>query len=474
MTYDDTVAIIGAGIAGLSAAWRLQQDGSMRFAAFEKSGHVGGYCRTYRHGECLFDLGGHRFYTKKEHVQRVVEQVLGDDLALVDRRSRIVFNGHFVDYALSAFNSLRALGPFGAAHAVWEYGVRKASNMFRAGVEEKTFEDWCLNRFGRYLYDVYFKPYTEKIWGVDCTELSADFAEQRIRGLSFREAVRDALLRRNESSSLIRRFTYARRGFGQITDNMAAAVRSPNEILTNHAVKAVHHEDGLVTEVVAAGPDGDVMRPCGHLVNSAPVDELVRMLCPSPPEEVLAAARRLRYRDMVIIFVELEMPRVSPDHWVYIPSRDVKLARFHEPKNWSAAMAPADSTGLVLEFFCQAGDWVWGRDADELLQEALGDLASLDLVSPDAVSGFRAVRLRKAYPVYYMGYEEPLRVVTEYLSRFDNLLSIGRNATFLYTSSDHYIDMGLKAAENILGHDHDLDGVGREAGYAETIRGGQS
>jgi len=469
MPHGEPVVVIGAGIAGLSAAWRLQQERSALFTVFEKSGHVGGCCRTCRHGECLFDLGGHRFYTKKGHVREVVEQVLGDDLTQLDRRSRIVFNGRFVDYPLSAFNALRALGPFGAAHAAWDYGARCAGNMLRGKEPETTFEDWCLNRFGQYLYNAYFKPYTEKLWGVDCTGLSADFAEQRIKGLSFREAVRDIFSRHNQPASLIRSFTYARRGFGQITDNLAAAVQGPNEIRTGHAVKKLRHEHGRIREVVASGPDGDVARPCSHVVNTAPLDELVHMLSPDPPLEVLSAALRLRYRDMVIIFVELNMPRVSPDHWVYIPSRSISLARFHEPKNWSAAMAPADSTGLVLEFFCQEGDEIWKRDPGELAGESVEHLSALGLVKPEAVAGFRPVRLRKAYPVYYRGYEEPLRVVWNYLSGFANLVNIGRNATFVYTSSDHYIDMGLKAAENLCGHNHDLGIIGREAGYAETM-----
>jgi protoporphyrinogen oxidase len=469
----DSIVIAGAGIAGLSAAYRLQGKSRAPFVIFEKAPEVGGYSRTVRHGDFRFDLGGHRFYTKKAHVQKLVEDLIAEDLVTVDRVSRILFRGRYFDYPLSVFNTLKALGILGATHAVFDYGRMKAGKAFSGNGPQETFEQWALNRFGRYLYEAFFKVYTEKTWGVPCTELSADFAEQRIKGLSFREAVKEAILRKGDSDSLVRRFIYPRYGFGLLTDRMAEAVGEPNRILTSHAVVRIEHGGGRVTAVTAEGPDGPVRQGCGEFVNCIPIDELVRLLEPAPPAEVLAAAERLRFRSLVILFLVLDKPQLSPDHWIYVPSPEISFCRLHEPKNWSADMAPPDRTGIVLEFFCQEGDECWNRPQEDLVAQAARDLETMGLLEPGCVSDSVALRLRKAYPVYNMGYAEHMRTLTDYLSGLGNLHNIGRNATFRYTSSDHYIDMGLKAAENLLGHEHDLDAIGRESGYAETWHKGE-
>ncbi len=474
MAGGDPVVIAGAGVAGLAAAYRLQGEADVPFVVYERSPYVGGYSRTLSHGDFRFDLGGHRFYTKKAHVNRIVEEVVGEDLLVVDRLSRILFNGHFVHYPLSAFSTLRALGLWGAGRGVFDYAAVKLKNAFSAPLPEDTFEQWALNRFGDHLYRAYFKVYSEKTWGIPCAELSADFAHQRIKGLSFREAVKDAVLRKGTDDSMVRRFLYARYGFGQIPEGLAAVVAEPNEILTGHTVAAVEHKDGRITAVAVTGPDGRrVQRTCSEFVSSMPVDELVGLLRPAAPAEVEKAARRLRYRSVVVLFLVVDVEQVSPDHWIYVPSRDIGFCRLHEPKNWSKEMAPPDRTGLVLEYFCQEGDATWGRTAEDLRAEAVADLASIGLVQPEWVSDCAVVRMAKAYPLYQVGYDRHLKVITDYLGRFSNLYNIGRNASFLYTSSDHYIDMGLKAAENVLGHDHDLAEIGRESTYAETWQKGE-
>ncbi len=469
---DEKIVIAGAGVSGLSAAYRLQGAAPTPFVVFERAPYIGGYSRTVRYKDFRFDLGGHRFYTKKPEISDLVSKLVGDDLLEVDRLSRILFRGRFVNYPLSAFNTLKAVGPTGSARAIFDYAgmkLRRALSGSRRHAPEATFEQWALNRFGRYLYDVYFRVYTEKTWGVPCSELSADFAEQRIKGLSFREAVKDAILRRGGDESLVRRFSYPRYGFGQIPDAMAAAVGAPNEILTDHVIAEVEHDGRRITAVTARRPHGPAVRqPCSELLNCIAVDEFVGLLRPRVPPEVLEATRALRFRSLVVLLLVLDTPQVSPDHWIYVPSPDIGFCRLHEPKNWSRDMAPPDRTALVLEYFCQQGDPVWRRQPALLAAEAAGDLAMMGLIDAGAASDCTVVRLPKAYPIYNLGYRAPLDVITGYLSRFENLYNIGRNATFLYTSSDHYIDMGLKAAENVLGHSHNLDEIGRDKGYAEA------
>jgi protoporphyrinogen oxidase len=466
---DAQIVIAGAGVAGLSAAYRLQGAADVPFVVFERAPYVGGYSRTETYGGFRFDLGGHRFYTKKAHIQRLLEELVGEDLLTVDRMSRIFFRGRFVHYPLSAFNTLRALGVGGAARAVLDYASTKARMTIAGGGPEETFEQWALKRFGRYLYEVYFRIYTEKTWGVPCEELSADFAEQRIKGLSFREAVKDAILRRGEDDSLVRRFFYPRYGFGQIPAAMAGAVLAPNRLLTRHEVVRVEHDGERIRAVTARCTDGATVRqPCCELISSMPVDDLVRALDPPPPPGVLAAVEGLRYRSVLVLLLVVDEPQVSPDHWIYVPSPLIGFCRLHEPKNWSPEMAPPDRTSLVLEYFCQRGDETWQREPDELAAAAARDLEMIGLVNADAVSDFTSVRMDRAYPIYQIGYADHVATVTAYLARFTNLYRVGRNATFLYTSSDHYMDMGLKAAENVLGHEHDLARIGREEGYAET------
>ncbi len=469
MALMEPIVIAGSGIAGLSAAWRLQADSEVPFVLYEKSEHVGGYSRTMQYGDFRFDLGGHRFYTKKAHVERLVRDLLGEDRLTVDRLSRILLNGRFVHYPLSIVSTLRGLGLTGAARAVFDYGAMKVGSLFAAPGAEETFEQWALNRFGEYLYRIYFKGYTEKTWGIPCSELAADFAEQRIKGLSFREAVRDALLKRGEDDSLVRRFIYPRFGFGQIPDAMAGTVREPSRLLTGHEVAEVEHDGDRVTAVTTRDSAGNSGRqPCSGLLSSIPVNEIVHMLRPAAPQDVLDAADRLRYRSVVVLVLFLDVERVSPDHWIYVPSPDIGFCRLHEPKNWSAEMAPPDKTSLVVEYFCQEGDESWTREPADLAADATDDLVSMGLIRSEWVSGFTTVRLSRAYPLYDLGYRQHVDAVNRHLARFGNLHNIGRNASFVYTSSDHYIDMGLKAAQNAMGHGHDLSAIGREPGYAES------
>ncbi len=469
MTEEHPVVIAGSGVAGLSAAYRLHQEGDVPFIVYEKQARIGGNSRTARFGEFRFDLGGHRFYTKKAHIDSLVRELVGEDLLVVDRLSRILFKSRFVNYPLSAFNTLKVLGPVGATRAVFDYICMKCRNLVTADQSEDTFEQWALNRFGRYLYEVYFKLYTEKTWGVACTELSADFAEQRIQGLSFREAAKDAILKKGKDESLVRQFIYPRYGFGQIPRAMATEIGGPRRIQTRRPVVGVEHEDERVTAVLVRRPDGSTRRQaCSELISSTSIDRLVRMLRPAPPEKVLDAADALTYRNVMILFLVLDVEQVSPDHWIYVPAPEIDFCRLHEPKNWSPEMAPADRTSLVVEYFCQSDDACWNAAPEELAAAAGRDLARTGLIEPDWVSDFTAVPLPRAYPVYRLGYERHLECITEYLSRFSNLHRAGRNACFVYTSSDHYIDMGLKAAENVLGHDHDVSKIGTAPRYAET------
>ena len=459
------IVVLGAGIAGLSAAEGLRGKTPLPIKVLERDLVPGGASRTVHFGEFRYDLGGHRFYTKKAHVQEFVERLLGQDLLTVDRVSHIAFNGRLVSYPLSAVDALSAMGPWRACLAGGDYLATRVREAVRPS-PGKTFEEWTVSRFGRRLYDTYFKGYSEKIWGIPCDTLSADFAEQRIKGLSLREMVRDALTRRSRSTTLVRHFLYPRLGFGMLTDRMAENLEAPDEVLCGMPAGRICHQAGKILAVESRG----VRFPVSHCVSSIAMDDMVRLMDPAPPSAVVQAAQALRYRDLVVLFLTFEREQITDDHWIYFPDTDCPFARFHEPKNWSPAMAPDGKTGLVVEFFCQEGDALWTAPAEDLRRAALEYIEHLGMAKADEAGPCDIQRITKAYPVYEVGYRPHVDVVLDYLSQFENLQCVGRNALFRYTSSDHYIDMGLRAADNILGARHDVVRIGTEAGYAEDGR----
>jgi len=449
--------VIGGGLSGLSAAWLLKKRGAS-VLLFEKEQALGGTARTMQHDGFRFDLGGHRFYTKDAEVLSLVESLLGDEIVQVHRKSSIFMAGRFVDYPLTFMSAFKGLGWWKVARVGGSYVAASVEAGLRTATPQ-TFEEWCVGRFGRALYQIYFKPYTEKIWGIPCETISADFATQRIRGLSMRAAIRNMFLKgANGPTTLVSAFLYPRTGFGRIAERLAHGL-GPADVRTGAE---------RVTEVVVRGQGRVVTRECAQLITSMPVSELALKLQPSAPAAVLDAARRLRYRDMVIVFIALDREHVTDDHWIYFSEERFSFGRLHEPKNWSPAMAPPGKTGLVLEFFCSEGDSTWRSEAETLVARAGRELDEIGLIRRDEIIGHRLVRLRRAYPLYQVGYLEHLRTVRDFLARFANLHCVGRNGLFRYTSGDYYIAMGLRAAENALGASHDLWQIATTPQYAES------
>ncbi len=478
-------AVLGAGLTGLTAAYVLQRN-RVPVQVLEADRVLGGASRTVPYDGFRFDLGGHRFYTKNQRVLDLVRGLLRDELITVDRVSRIYLDGKFVDYPLSFFSALAGLGAGRSLAVAGSYAAQKLLRIpiLHHRTEERTFEQWVVNRFGRRLYEIYFKPYSEKVWGIPCSQLGADFAAQRIKGMSFRAALRSMLLPdKNAPATLASRFIYPRLGFGRIPEQMAAAL-PPGALRLNSPVVRVEHDGRRVNAVVCrpfdlaqGGPergregrskDGEVRFTAENFINTIPVDDFLHAFSPAPPPAVLEAADGLRYRAIVIAFLTLDREQVTPDHWIYFSSADVFFGRMHEPKNWSAAMAPAGRTSLVVEVFCFETDPAWTEPEESMLKRVARRLAELKLIEEKQVSGGCIVRVPKAYPLYVNDYRHRMHVILDYLRRFGNLQSAGRNGLFRYTSGDWYIDMGIKAAENLLGERHDLMAVGAAQEYAES------
>jgi protoporphyrinogen oxidase len=457
------VAILGGGPAGLTAAYELSRRGRPA-VVLEAGSIVGGLARTEVRDGFRFDLGGHRFFTKSSEVELLWQEVLGDELLVRPRLSRIRFRGRFLEYPLSAGDVVRKLGPLELTRVLTSYLAATA----RRNPPEDTFEQWVCNRFGRRLYEMFFSTYTEKVWGVGCDELRAEWAAQRIRGLSFKSAARAALLgsREGEIRSLIERFYYPRLGPGQMWEAMRDRIEARGGIVhTSTTVDRIGFTDDRVTEISA---DGRTLHP-GQVVSSLPLGAIAELADPSPPTDVLEAARGLRHRDFLTVAVVIEGADPFPDTWLYIHEPGVRVARIQNYRAWSPWMVPDPSRAcLGLEYFCFAGDRMWSTPDDELVALAAGELEQLGLASRDQVQRGYVVRVPNAYPIYDADYRERVARIRGWLDPIENLQQVGRNGLHRYNNSDHSMLTALRAVENLDGAGHDLWAVNADSWYHET------
>jgi protoporphyrinogen oxidase len=458
------VAVLGAGPAGLTSAYALTKAG-VPVTVFEAGPQVGGIARTETYKGFRFDIGGHRFLTKLPEVQRLWESWLGDELLRVRRLSRINYAGRFFDYPLRLPN---VIGHLGVAESV-RIGLSYLGAQLSPIAPEDSFEDWVTNRFGDRLYRTFFKTYTEKVWGVPCTVIRAEWAAQRIRGMSLMRALRHTVLPQAPPTSLADAFYYPRLGPGQMWERAADLVRAAGgEIRMNAVVDRVHHEHGQVTSVTVCGGGERQRFPVRGVVSSIPLPSLVRRLDPALPSAALDAAGRLKFRDFIIVVLILKKPEIFPDQWIYVHSPDVKVGRIQNFKNWSAALVPDSSkTSLGMEYFCDFGDAVWTMSDDALARLAASELERVGLATSALVEDSCVIRQRRAYPIYDVEYRGHVESLRRALGTFRNLQTIGRNGMHRYNNQDHSMLTGLLAAENVLGADHDLWNVNTDRSYYE-------
>ena len=458
------VAIAGAGPAGLAAALTLVRKGTP-VAVYEAGARVGGIARTEEHRGYRFDIGGHRFLTKVPEVHALWSEVLGADFIRVPRLSRIYYGGRFFDYPLSLPNVLGNLGPVESARIAMSYLRARLWPV----VPEESLEAWVTNRFGDRLYRTFFKTYTEKVWGLPCHVLRADWAAQRIRGLSLTRAVSHAIFRGGSTTSLTGQFHYPRLGPGQMWERFAALVEAAGSTVRPRTrVSAVHHRDGRVRAITVHGPAETTEVPVTDLVSSIALPELLRALDPAPPPPVLDAAARLRFRDFLIVVLIVNRDGLFPDNWIYVHTPAVRVGRIQNFKNWSPAMVPDQrTTSLGMENFCSEGDDIWERTGDELVTLASAELETLGLSPSASVIDGCVLRQRRAYPVYDGEYRQHVETIRRYLAGFDNLQTIGRNGMHRYNNQDHSMLTGILAARNVLGESHDLWDVNTERSYYE-------
>jgi protoporphyrinogen oxidase len=466
------VVAIGAGPAGLTAAYELVKNGVSVQVLEASPERVGGLSRTERYKGFAFDIGGHRFFSKSREIEELWTEILGSEMLERGRLSRIYYRGKFFDYPLKAMNVLRSLGLVNVLLALASFAWAKV----RPIANPRSFEDWTINAFGRRLYKTFFETYTEKVWGIPCSEISADWAAQRIKGLSMLSLLKATLLPRRRKGrdqvikTLIDTFRYPRHGPGQMWETVTRLVREGGgEVLLGVEASQILRANRGVTEVLGTR-DGRVERFAGtHFLSSMPVRELIERLSPAAPPEVLAAARSLKYRDFLTVALIVDQEKVFPDNWIYIHDPGVRLGRIQNYKNWSPFMVPeARMTCLGLEYFCSEGDDLWTCADGDLIELGKKELSKIGLLDPARVTDGCVVRMKKAYPVYDERYAEHVAVIREFLeAEAPNLQLIGRNGMHKYNNQDHAMMTGLLAARNILGASFDLWKVNGDAEYQE-------
>ncbi len=461
------VVIIGGGPAGLTAAYELTRY-DFSPIVLEKLDKVGGIARTENYKGYHFDMGGHRFFTKSVEVNQFWHEILGDDFLHRPRLSRIYYKNRYFNYPLKPMNALRGLGFFEGIAIVASY-LRWHLFPYK---EEDTFEQWVTNRFGKRLFETFFKSYTEKVWGIRCEELKAEWAAQRIKDLSLKTAVSAMFLKpRHTIKTLIESFDYPRQGPGMLWTAVKERVQARGGVVQlNSSVIAINRQDNQITSVVVE-QDGRLQTiPGDEFISSMPITLFLKHLNPPPPPQVLEAASQLKYRDFLTVCLILNKADTFPDNWIYVHDPNVQVGRIQNYKNWSPDMLPdLAHTSLGLEYFCNEGDATWSMSDADLIELGKRELAQIGLAQANDVIDGCVFRVEKSYPVYDADYVNHLQIIKEYVTGFTNFQTIGRNGLHRYNNQDHAMLTGMLAVRNIVYHENNnLWLVNAEQEYHET------
>ena len=473
---DGRTVIVGAGPAGLTAALELARLGR-KAVVFEADAVVGGISRSVIFQGCRLDIGGHRFFTKAREVEALWHQILGPDLLVRERISRIFYRRRFFDYPLRPANALRGLGLLESARVLGSY---LRAQLFPIA-DERTFDAWVSNRFGRRLFEIFFKTYTEKVWGIPCSTISSAWAAQRIKNLDLKTAVKNALLGNGTRdgavvTSLIERFYYPRLGPGMMWER-CAALAAERGVPTNLETRVVriYHDARRVMAVDVEDANGHRRREtCDWLISAMPLGDLASMMDPAPPRSVQEAAEGLRYRDFLIVGLIVNRGQLFPDNWIYVHSPEVRVGRIQNFKNWSPEMVSDPGLSFIgLEYFANRGDDLWRRSDEDLLRLGASEAEAIGLFKATEVTAGVVVRMPKAYPVYDGHYEAHVATLREWLERFPNLFAVGRNGQHRYNNQDHSMLCGLYAARNVAGASLDVWSINEELTFHEEVREGE-
>jgi protoporphyrinogen oxidase len=463
------VAIIGAGPAGMTAAYELAKKG-VKVEVFEAADYVGGMARTITLWNQKVDIGPHRFFSSDPRINKLWLELVNDDYDVVSRLTRILYKGRLFYYPLKPFNALSNLGIIEACRCMWSYGLERLHPVKLD--DQPSFEQWVVSRFGRRLFGIFFKTYSEKLWGISCDDLDADFAAQRIKKFSLGEAVKAAFLGSGKKhKTLVDQFCYPHGGSGVVYERMAERCREMGgSVLLKTPVRRVLVDDGRIVGLELE--DGN-KKHYDHVVSTFPITRLVGQM-EAVPEPVRKALLQLKFRNTILVFLRVARENLFPDNWLYVHSENLQTGRITNFRNWTPHLYGNENDSiLAMEYWCYHEDALWGMSDEGLVELASREVRLSGLVGKPGdyadIKGGHVERVARSYPVYAKGYQKPLKVVVDFLRTFRGLLVIGRYGAFKYNNQDHSILMGLLAAENIAnGAGHDLWQINTDYEYQES------
>lgn len=445
MSKEIKVAVIGAGPAGITAAYQLSKQ-IKGVELFEASSSVGGLAKSIELWGQTVDIGPHRFFSSDTRVNSLWLEVVKEDYAMVNRLTRILYQNKLFFYPIKAFDALSKLGLFQAALCMISFGLERLSPT----KDQSTFEGWVRSRFGKRLYEIFFKTYSEKLWGIPCTELDADFAAQRIKKLSLWEAAKAALFgdKGKKHKTLVDEFAYPLEGTGMVYNRMEAAIKqNGGHVFLKTPVARVIVENGVAKGLELE--NGEV-KYYDHIISSMPLTLLVNRI-EETPKHIHELNAQLKFRNTIIVFIEVNATDLFTDNWLYVHSTDVQTGRITNFRNWVPELYKDKQTSiLALEYWCYDEDDFWSWSDEKINQLASDEIRKTGLIKNAEILNTKTYRIPRCYPVYSTGYKSILKPVEEYLSSIKNLHVIGRYGAFKYNNQDHSILMGMLAAENIL------------------------
>jgi len=465
--------IIGAGPAGMSCAYELAKEG-IKADVIEKDNSIGGFAKTleFKENGAMFkaDIGPHRFFSKNFYLHYLIKDLLKEDWIRVNRKTRQFIDRKFYDYPINAMQAFRNLGLSKSVMIVADYMYSVLVYKI-LGKRVRNFRDYIISNFGRTLANFNMLDYTEKIWGIPCNQISADWAKQRIKGLSLLTALSNAVFnkQRTKPNTLTNSFHYPRNGTGTIYNEMAKSiVDKGSKIFTNSYPVSIHHKENKINKVeLNINRKKKTISP-KTVVESVPITDFVKLLNPLPPENVLDASCKLKWRSQVYLFITLDKEQITNDNWIYFPRKNVAFGRVAEMKNFSKDMSPRDKTSLFVEFFVTENDNIWNMPDNELFEIALKHFEKLGFFTREDVRKYYVIKKKNVYPVYDLRYREYLSIIRNYLDGFENLYYIGRPGRFKYNNQDHSMEMGIVCARSIIeGKRYDIDVYGSEQEYFE-------
>jgi len=477
-TLETDVVCIGAGPAGLTAAYILGKHKKNVIVVEKDEVYNGGISRTVEYKNYLFDIGGHRFFSKNKDVNKLWDEILGEDFLTRPRKSRIFYRKKLFNYPLTPIDTLLKLGVFESAACIISY----TKAVLLSVPDPKNFEQWVINKFGRRLFTMFFKTYTEKVWGMNCSDISSDWAAQRIKSFSLGQAIKHAFLPKKKNkreshqiTTLINSFKYPRRGPGMMWDAAASKITSHgNKILKGYEAIALNYDAASKTwEVTCQGNSGTIVIKTSHIISSSPIKTLITSIFPAFSIHSINAANALKYRDFLIVALIVRERDTFDDNWIYIHDPEVLVGRIQNFKSWSEDMIPDQTTNCYgMEYFCFDKDELWSKDNSSLINHAKNELVKLGLAEHADILDGTVIRQPKAYPVYDADYKNHIDTIRkEIADKYANLHLVGRNGMHKYNNQDHAMLTAMLAVENILSNSnkYNLWNVNQDAEYHEEF-----